>query len=99
MIFIGPSVQQDVIHAFLQQKDENGAISLMDAEQNKYAFKLQSILQYLQAINYKNHSIRIISETESEILTKGFYQMFLIRDKTNSEMNLRQFLCEIAAKC
>merc|ERR1712228_176049 len=99
IIYIGRNVQEDVFDTFLQITDEYGTISLMDAEQNKYAFKFQSILQYLQTINYKNHSIRIISETESEILTQAFYQMFLIRDKTNSVMNLRQFLCEIAAKC
>eukprot|EP01084_Bolivina_argentea_P044981 82785_1 len=89
IIRMGKNVSTEITQWFLQ-RTRDSQWQLQQRESNKYMDKLYSILEYLQSINYKNQSIQIISETQSD-KNKAFCTIYLIRDRTESVMSYDEF--------
>merc|ERR1712087_964532 len=92
---IGKNATSNITDTFLQRDNnqQNGRhqfVSLLNSENNTFVSKLNSILQYLQSINYRHQSIDIVSEAQKE-RKKEFCTIYLIRDRTESVMSYDEF--------
>merc|ERR1712130_458226 len=90
-IWIGKNVDPHIIDTFFSYNNKKNIMSLLDVNDNEYIYKLHCILQYLQSVNYRHQTIKIILESERD-KNEEFRTVFLIRDRTKSIMSYHEFL-------